>query len=111
GGRDALLRRRHRVPQLRTPGPARRVIRRRADHARDSAGVPRRRLRRPALLGAHVPARAAAHRGAAADPAGPAVAADVARAPPRGTDAGGTDLGPGAVDGAAARFGASATGL
>ena len=58
---------------------ATRVLRRPV-HDRDRAQLADRRLRGPAVLGAHGPARPAADRGAAVDPARPPVAADVARA-------------------------------
>ncbi len=75
------------------------------------AGLPDRHLRRPAVLGPHAPARAAAHRGAAADPARPALAADVARAAAQHPHDDRARAGPRSLDGAAARAGAPVAGV
>ena len=71
----------------RSPLQALRVLRGPAGD-RDRARLADRLLRRPAVLGAHAPARPAAHRRATADPARAAVAANVARAAARAADDG-----------------------
>ena len=74
------------APPAATSLRAARVRRRPADD-RGGARLADRRLRRPAVLGPHAPARAAADGGAAADPARAALAADVAGAAAPDADA------------------------
>src|SRR5690242_17573580 len=77
--RAALLAGRPGPPPPRRRRGADRGVRGRPRDDRGRARLADRPLRRAAVLGPHAPARPAADRGAAADPARTAVAADVAR--------------------------------
>src|ERR1700733_4472138 len=109
--RDAVLGRRPGISALRQSAVTDRVVHRGPRDDRGRARVTDRRLRGSAVLGAHAPARPAADRGAAADPARPAMAADVARAALEVADGDRQDAGALALDCAVAGGRAAVAGV